>query len=127
MLNSPRTILLPEATRGFDRGLLSGIARYSALSGPWTLYRQPHGYMNSKRQLDLKELEAWQPDGVVCPAAQLDGLSTLRVPDSCRRSAGPEAGTSSRWRSSSTFGESASATNRSRQRLWRNRFKNATG
>jgi hypothetical protein len=36
--------------------------------------------MNSKRQLDLKELEAWQPDGVVCPVAQLDGLSTLRVP-----------------------------------------------
>ena len=80
MLNSPRIILLPEATRGFDRGLLAGIARYSALNGPWTFYRQPHGYLNSKRQLDVKELEAWRPDGAVCPVAQLDGLSALRVP-----------------------------------------------
>jgi LacI family transcriptional regulator len=80
MRNSPRIILLPEATRGFDRGLLSGIARYSALNGPWTFYRQPHGYLRSKRQLDLKELEAWRPDGAVCPVAQLDGLATLRVP-----------------------------------------------
>ncbi len=80
MQNSSRIILLLEATRGFDRGLLSGIARYSALNGPWTFYRQPHGYLRSKRRLDLKELRAWKPDGIICPVFQLDELSHLRVP-----------------------------------------------
>jgi LacI family transcriptional regulator len=80
MQNSPRIILLLEATRGFDRGLVSGVARYSALNGPWTFYRQPHGYLSSKRRLDLHELKAWKPDGAICPVAQLDELARLRVP-----------------------------------------------
>jgi LacI family transcriptional regulator len=80
MQNSPRIILLLEATRGFDRGLLSGVARYSALNGPWTFYRQPHGYLRSRRRLDPKELQAWKPDGAICPVSQLDHLSRLRVP-----------------------------------------------
>ena len=80
MQNSPRIVLSLEATRGFDRGLLSGVARYSALNGPWTFYRQPHGYLRSKRRLDLKELKAWKPDGAICPVSQVDELSRLRVP-----------------------------------------------
>ncbi len=80
MLNSPRIILLLEATRGFDRGLLSGVARYSALNGPWTFYRQPHGYLRSKRRLDLKELRAWKPEGAICPVSQVDELLPLRLP-----------------------------------------------
>ncbi len=80
MRKSPRIILLLEPTRGFDRGLLAGIARYSRFSGPWTFYRQPHGYLRSKRRLDLKELSAWQPDGAICPVNQLDELSRVGVP-----------------------------------------------
>ena len=80
MQKSPRIILLLEATRGFDRGILSGIARYSALNGPWTFYRQPHGYLRTKRRLDFKELKAWKPDGAICPVGQLEDLSSLRVP-----------------------------------------------
>lgn len=80
MQNSPRIILLVEATRGFDRGLLSGVARYSALTGPWTFYRRPHGYLQSKRRLDLRELDAWKPDGAICPVNQVDELARLRVP-----------------------------------------------
>ena len=80
MQNSPRIILLLEATRGFDRGLLSRVARYAALNGPWTFYRQPHGYLKSKSRVDLKGLKAWQPDGAICPAFQLDELTRLRVP-----------------------------------------------
>jgi hypothetical protein len=71
--NSPRIILLLEATRGFDRGLVSGVARYSALNGPWTFYRQPHGYLSSKRRLDLQELKAWKPDGAICPTCHVLG------------------------------------------------------
>jgi len=80
MRNAPRIILFLEATRGFDRGLLAGIARYSTLNGPWTFYRQPHGYLRSKRRLDLKELAAWKPDAAVCPVTQVDQLAGLRVP-----------------------------------------------
>ena len=86
MQNSPRIILLLEATRGFDRGILAGIACYSALKGPWTFYRQPHGYLRSKRRLDWKELKAWKPDGAVCPVTQLEGLSkSARAADCVRR------------------------------------------
>ena len=80
MRNSPRIILLLEATRGFDRGLLAGVARYSRLSGPWTFYRQPHGYLSSKRRLDLREVRAWKPDGVICPVNQVDEFLRLGVP-----------------------------------------------
>ncbi len=80
MQNSPRIILLLEATRGFDRGIMAGIARYSAVNGRWTLYRQPHGYLRSKRQLNIQELIAWKPNGAICPVGQLEGLSSLRVP-----------------------------------------------
>lgn len=80
MQNSPRIVLFLEATRGFDRGLLSGVARYSALNGPWTFYRRLHGYLQSKSRLDLKELKAWKPDGAICPVTQLDELSRLRLP-----------------------------------------------
>lgn len=80
MQNSPRIILLVEATRGFDRGLLSGVARYSALNGPWTFYRRPHGYLRSKRRLDVNELNAWKADGAICPVNQLDELSRLGIP-----------------------------------------------
>ncbi len=71
MQNSPRIILLLEATRGFDRGIMAGIARYSAVNGRWTFYRQPHGYLRSKRQLDIKE---WEISGMKTAVA---GLSTV--------------------------------------------------
>jgi hypothetical protein len=80
MHESPRIILLLEAIRGFDRGLLSGVARYSAINGPWTFYRRPHGYVRSRRRLDLAELAAWKPSGAICPVTQLDELTRLRVP-----------------------------------------------
>ena len=80
MLNQPRVILFVQATRGFDRGLLSGIARYATLHGPWTFHRPPHGYLQPKSYLDLKTLRAWEPDAAFCPVAQLDKFSRLRVP-----------------------------------------------
>lgn len=80
MHNSPRVILLLQANRGFDRGLLSGIARYATLKGPWTFYRRPHYYLGPKSGIDMNELRAWKPDGVVCPVAQLHKFSPLCVP-----------------------------------------------
>ncbi len=70
-----------QATRGFDRGLLSGIARYATLHGPWNFHhRQTHGYLQAESHLDLKSLRAWKPDAAFCPVAELDEFSRLGVP-----------------------------------------------
>jgi LacI family transcriptional regulator len=50
--------------------MLRGIARYSALNGPWTA---SPGY-------DLEELQSWQPDGIVCSIKQAQELEKLKVP-----------------------------------------------
>lgn len=73
-------MLLLGAARGFDQGLLSGIARYASLHGPWTFYREPHAYFVRPDKTTLQELKAWKPDGAVCPARRLDLIQPLRVP-----------------------------------------------
>lgn len=80
MSSAPRIILLLGAARGFDRGILSGIARYASLHGPWTFYREPHAYFVPSGRTNVDELRAWKPDGVVCPARRFDLVKSLRVP-----------------------------------------------
>lgn len=80
MPSAPRVILLLQATRGFDRGILSGIARYASLHGPWTFYREPHGYFVHRARTKCDELKAWEPDGVVCPIHRIELVRPLRVP-----------------------------------------------
>jgi LacI family transcriptional regulator len=80
MPSAPRIILLLGAARGFDRGILSGIARYASLHGPWTFYREPHAYFVPSGRTSIEELKAWKPDGVVCPARRFELVKSLRVP-----------------------------------------------
>ena len=80
MHKTPRIILFLDASRGFGRGMLSGIARYSALNGPWTFYRKPPAYLNSGPDFNLHELKAWEPDGIVCSIAHIRELAPLKVP-----------------------------------------------
>lgn len=80
MSSTPRIILLLDAGRGFGRGMLSGIARYSALNGPWTFYRQPPAYLKSDSDFSLKDLKAWGPDGIICSIAHSKELAALKVP-----------------------------------------------
>ena len=77
---APRIILLLGAARGFDRGILSGIARYASLHGPWTFYREPHAYFVPSGRTGIEELKAWKPDGIVCPARRFELTKLLRVP-----------------------------------------------
>lgn len=80
-MNQPaRIILFLEPNRGFGRGMLRGIARYSALNGPWTFYRKPPDYLNAQPGYDLEELKSWQPDGIVCSIDQARELGQLKVP-----------------------------------------------
>ena len=80
MSSQPRVILLLDAERGFSRGMLSGIARYSFLNGHWNFYRQPHGYLRSSRLTNIRELRAWKPDAAICRIDQADALAELNLP-----------------------------------------------
>ena len=80
MYHAPRIILFLDANRGFGRGMLSGIARYSLLNGPWTFYRKPPAYLKSGPDFHLDELKAWEPDGIICSIAHSKKLTSLKVP-----------------------------------------------
>jgi LacI family transcriptional regulator len=80
MTSALRVVLLLNAARGFDRGVLSGIARFSSLQGPWTFYREPHGYFIRPGRTSLNELKAWKPDGAICPIGRVGLIRPLRIP-----------------------------------------------
>ena len=80
MQHTPRIILLLDASRGFGRGMLSGIARYSALNGPWTFYRKPPVYLKSGSESNLEEFRAWNPHGIISSNANIRNFTKLRVP-----------------------------------------------
>ena len=53
----PKVILLIETSHSYGRQLLRGIAKYSALHGPWTFYRQPPFYIQPHgKKLKLSQL-----------------------------------------------------------------------
>jgi LacI family transcriptional regulator len=70
--------LLIESSRAFGRGLLAGIAAYSATHGPWTFYHE-------ERTIDApipRGLKRWAPDGCIgriWPTLERD-VRQLRVP-----------------------------------------------
>ena len=77
---TPRIILFVDTSRGFGRRILSGIARYSALHGPWTFYRKQPDYLAPKQKTSFAEIKAWHPDGIICSLAQARELSRMRLP-----------------------------------------------
>jgi LacI family transcriptional regulator len=77
---APRIILFLGAAREFDRGILAGVARYASLHGPWTFYREPHGYFVRSERTTTEDLRTWKPDGAVCPIRRLELIRPLRVP-----------------------------------------------
>lgn len=57
----PRVAVLIESSRAFGRGLIEGIARYSRLHGPWSMYFEPH-------ELGVAPpgwLKDWTGDGII--------------------------------------------------------------
>jgi LacI family transcriptional regulator len=80
MKENVKIILFLEPNRGFSRGLLSGIARYSARYGPWSFYRKPPDYIKTTIEDDLDELKGWEPDGIICSIKHAQMLKTLEVP-----------------------------------------------
>jgi LacI family transcriptional regulator len=60
--------------------MLSGIARFSALNGPWTFYRKLPDYLKSNQAINLKELVSWRPDGVISSISGSTELKKLNIP-----------------------------------------------
>ncbi len=81
MSEMKKVVLVIEASGGYGRGLLRGIARYSRLYGPWRFYRdfpepdfylkpdfyaEPETYVNStEKRKRLKRFQKWGIDGVI--------------------------------------------------------------
>ena len=76
MKQIPRVILFIETSRAFGRGILSGIAKYSRLHGPWVFYREPGGLKSS-----IPKLKNWKPNGIITRnISLLNDLKELKIP-----------------------------------------------
>ncbi|MBN1844327.1 MAG: DNA-binding transcriptional regulator [Sedimentisphaerales bacterium] len=73
---APSVLLFLETSREFGRGLLSGIARYSRLRGPWQVHRWP-GALDSS----LPEWRDLKIDGaIVRDVKAVEGLARSGIP-----------------------------------------------
>lgn len=71
-----RVILLIETSRGYGRGLLTGITEYCRLHGPWSFYRKPGGLDSH-----LPPRFDWDADGIIMrDSPKARSLLSLGVP-----------------------------------------------
>ena len=72
----PKVILLIETSRAFGRDLLTGIAKYSKLHGPWSFYREPRGLKSA-----IPHIENWEADGIIMRNSPISkNLLNLKIP-----------------------------------------------
>lgn len=58
--HAPKVALLIETSRGYGRGLLKGISKYSRLHGPWQFYLTPGDF-----EQIIPKMKAWKGTGVI--------------------------------------------------------------
>lgn len=79
-----RVILLVETSRGFGRDLLTGVAEYSRLHGPWTFYRMPAFYLDptsKQRDAELHRMKRWGANGIILrEVPNMDDILAMRLP-----------------------------------------------
>jgi LacI family transcriptional regulator len=61
-----------ETSRTCERSFLQGIAKYSALLGPWTVYKKPQFYLKSRRIHSLSLLQEWGVQGIIACDTDID-------------------------------------------------------
>lgn len=57
---TPKVALLIETSRGYGRGLLQGISKYSRLHGPWQFYLTPGDF-----EQIMPKMKAWHGTGII--------------------------------------------------------------
>lgn len=82
MQKIPKIIVLIEADRGFGRELLSGIAKYSRLHGPWSFYREPPFFRDlGRKKKILHRIRNWGADGIITRfVAEIEDIVATGVP-----------------------------------------------
>jgi LacI family transcriptional regulator len=60
MVGSPKVALLVETSRGYGRGLLRGIMKYSRLHGPWQFHLTPGDF-----EQIVPKMKDWEGDGII--------------------------------------------------------------
>ena len=82
MKKFPTVLLLIETSRGYGRGLLRGIAKYSSLHGPWDMEHEPPFYIKPGRKNSLrKKLHSQPPDGIIMREPQnVKKILEMRIP-----------------------------------------------
>ncbi len=88
-MHIPKILLMIGVATEYERGLITGIARYSELHGPWTFYRMAPFYYDDypySRQFVEKKvmdhLAEWAPNGVIAMAPEnlLGRILDFKVP-----------------------------------------------
>jgi len=89
MKNIPKVVLLLELEFDYARQLLSGIARFSNIWGPWAFYQKSWCYSpRTDVKTSLKKMIAhirnWRPDGIIMrDGSEFRELLDLNVPTIC--------------------------------------------
>lgn len=66
MVDIPKVILFLESSRQFGRDLISGIAEYSLMNGPWTFYKEDDFYSKLKKESgDISWIKRWGANGII--------------------------------------------------------------
>jgi len=68
----PKVAIMIETSRTCERSFLRGIAKYSALLGPWTVYNKPQFYLKSGKMHALSILQEWGVQGIIACDTDLD-------------------------------------------------------
>jgi LacI family transcriptional regulator len=85
----PKILLMIGVATEYERGLISGIAKYSEYHGPWTFYRMAPFYYDdypySRKFAEKKVIDhlvEWSPDGVIAMAPEklLGRILDFQVP-----------------------------------------------
>ena len=83
MSQNSRILFLPDTSRGFGRGVLTGFSRYSTLHRGWTFLYRPPRYVTDFQELVLDEFRQMNLDGILCSLNQAELLGELGLPMVC--------------------------------------------
>ena len=72
MYKIPKVAIMVETSRTCERSFLQGIAKYSALLGPWTVYKKPQFYLKSRKKHSLTLLREWGVQGIIACDTDID-------------------------------------------------------